>query len=256
MAAGNPKPNPRTKEPPNSPMTILQTNDFHGLLSEPMVRQIRALKEKDDALYFDCGDCIKTGNLGVPLRKEVAWERLALAGCDGSVLGNRETHVLTSAFEAKVNGAQHAIFCANLVAKNGALPFICNSRIIEKDGIRIGVFGVMVAMVTKRMATQSASAFLWNDPLVIAKNEVEKLRPSCDLLIALTHIGHRQDLILAEKCPEIDVILGAHSHTILQQPDLVGTTRIFQAGSHGRFVGRYEFDGTEFVRAELIPLES
>lgn len=236
-------------------MTILQTNDFHGLLSEPMARQIRALKDAEDALYFDCGDCIKTGNLGVPLRREVAWERLALAGCDGSVLGNRETHVLTSAFEAKVNGAEHAIYCANLQAKSGQIPFLSTSAIIEKEGLRIGVFGVMVAMVTKRMATRSASAYLWEDPIASAKVEVERLRPNCDLLLALTHIGHRQDIQLAEKCPEVDIILGGHSHTILQQPDLIGKTHIFQAGSHGRFVGRYRFDGTELRQAELIALE-
>ncbi|MEQ1824101.1 MAG: hypothetical protein ABL949_16450 [Fimbriimonadaceae bacterium] len=235
-------------------MTILQTNDFHGLLSEPMARQIRALKDAEDALYFDCGDCIKTGNLGIPLRREVAWDRLTLAGCDGSVLGNRETHVLTSAFEAKVNGASQPIFCANLRSKAGQPSFVSPSKIIEKDELRIGIFGVMVAMVTERMATKKASAYIWDDPHEVAKQEVAALRPQCDVLIALTHIGHRQDILLAEKCPEIDVILGGHSHTVLQKPDLIGKTQIFQAGSHGRFVGRYEFSGTKLRESQLIAL--
>jgi len=220
-------------------LRILHTNDFHGSLTPEIAEKLANMK--GDGLYFDTGDCIKTGNLGVPVRKERAWELLGQARCDASVLGNRESHILASAFRAKIDGHQHPILCANLRAKNGEDP-LPGSMILERGGYRIGVFGVMVPMVTARMRTQGASAFLWDPPLETAAQKAAELRGSCELLVALTHIGHRQDVKLAEAVPQIDLILGGHSHTVLPKPERVGTTWICQGGSHGRYSGQYVWD--------------
>ena len=106
-------------------------------------------------------------------------------------------------------------------------------------------------MVTARMKTQAASAYLWEPALPTLRELGEKLRPEVDLLIALTHIGHRRDRELAEDGP-YDVILGGHSHTVLAEPERVGKTWICQGGSHGRFVGVYVWDGE--LRGGLRPL--
>jgi len=98
-------------------------------------------------------------------------------------------------------------------------------------------------MVTERMKTKAASAFLWDSPLDVAEEMVAALRPEVDTLIALTHIGHREDLKLAERCPQIDLILGGHSHTVLETPERVGDVYICQGGSHMRYAGLYEWDG-------------
>lgn len=204
---------------------------------------MRLREWKGDGVYFDSGDCIKAGNLAVPLGPEKAWNWLGVAGCDASVLGNRETHVLPSAFRAKIAGHRHPILCANLTdrAGGGVLP---GTLILERAGLVVGVFGVMVPMVTARMKTQAASAYLWSDPMEAAVRCVADLRDRCDLVIALTHIGHAQDELLAARVSGIDVILGGHSHTVLQTPQRVGKTWICQGGSHGRFAGRYVWDGT------------
>lgn len=223
-------------------MRILHTNDFHGTLDPSRVERLRQLKaERVDTLYFDSGDAIRTGNLGVPLRPEVAWERLAEAGCDASVLGNRETHILPSAFRAKLEGHRHPVLCANLVAKDGKPP-LPPWVILDCGGTRVGVFGVMVPMVTRRMKTQAASAYLWDDPVETAQESVAVLRDQVDVIVALTHIGHRKDQALAEAVPGIDIILGGHSHTELRGPERVGNTWIAQGGSHGHYVGVYEWE--------------
>lgn len=235
-------------------MRLLHTNDFHGTLDPGRVARLRELKERlPGALYFDSGDAIRTGNLGIPLRREVAWERLAEAGCDASVLGNRETHVLPAAFRAKLEGRRHPVLCANLRAKDDKPP-LPPFVVIERDGMRIGVFGVMVAMVTERMKTQAASAYLWDNPIESARETVAALRPQVDVVVALTHIGHRKDLELAESVSGIDIILGGHSHTVLDTPEPVGNTWISQGGSHGRFVGVYEWKGG-VLRGRLVTLD-
>lgn len=206
----------------------------------------------DADLYFDSGDCIKTGNLGVPLRPEPVWEQLAQLRCDASVLGNRESHVLESAFRMKLAGHAHPLLAGNLRTKDGERPLPGVLKLQVGD-VRVGVLGVMVPMVTERMKTQAASRYLWDPPIPTAMTLARELRPNVDLLIALTHIGHRQDLELAERCPEIDAILGGHSHTVLPTPTRVGRTAVCQGGSHCRYVGVYEWTPDAGLTGALQP---
>ncbi len=237
-------------------LTILHTNDLHGSMTDAKAEFIASLKaaEGGPVIYCDTGDCIKAGNLAIPIKTDPVWERLERAGCDLSVLGNRETHVLESAFERKIAGHRQPILCANLRRKNGARP-LPDHVVLERGDVKIGVSAVMVPMVTERMATAPASAYLWDPPIPTATEQARALREKSDCLIMLTHIGFRQDRELAEKCPEIDVILGGHSHTVLEQPEQVGRVFICQGGSHGRFVGRYVWEKDQgLIEASLIPL--
>jgi 2',3'-cyclic-nucleotide 2'-phosphodiesterase (5'-nucleotidase family) len=156
------------------------------------------------------------------------------------VIGNRETHVLASAFERKLEGASHPVLCANLRRKDGTHA-LGRSLVVEAKGVRVGIIGVMVPMVTSKMAAAAASAFLWDSPIPEAARLAEELRMKVDLLVALTHIGHRQDLLLAEACSSFDAILGGHSHTVLSSPVMVGRTAVCQGGSHCRYAGLYEW---------------
>lgn len=236
-----------------SGITILHTNDLHGKLSEEKLAVL--LRERASAdLYFDTGDLISAGNLAIPLAPDRAWPRLAEARCTASVLGNRESHVLTSAFTMKLAGATHPTLVANLRRRDGGSTGLAASLELEVRWLRVGVFGVMVPMVTERMASRAASAFLWDQPIPVAAEVAAELRPRVDLLIALTHIGIAQDRKLAEAVPEIDLILGGHSHTVLEQPERIGSTWICQGGSHGRFIGRYvwDTDGKSLAASELM----
>jgi 5'-nucleotidase len=231
---------------------ILHTNDLHGSLDDARCRALMDQRHDVD-LYFDTGDCIKTGNLGIPLKPEPVWPRLAKLDCSASVPGNRESHLLRSALDAKVAGHQHPILCANLYDRDGERIFPASLE-LEVEGLRVGVFGVMVPMVTERMATQSLSQMLWTAPIPEAIEMAANLRANCDLVIGLTHIGFQQDQLLADATPNIDLILGGHSHTILESPLRVNQCWICQGGSHGRFFGRYEWSfGMGLVSSQLVP---
>lgn len=234
-------------------LRILHTNDFHGGLSADKEEKLMLLRSECD-VYFDSGDAIRAGNLAIPLRPEEVWARLAALRCTASVPGNRESHVLQSAFARKLEGHVHPILCANLRLKDGSRP-LPGHLVLESEGLKIGVVGVMVPMVTERMATKSASAYLWDQPIPAAITEAENLRPRVDCLIALTHIGLRQDRQLAARCDLFDLILGGHSHDVLTEPVIVGRTAICQTGSHGRFAGRYDWlpEGG-LARYELVSL--
>lgn len=221
-------------------LRILHTNDLHGRLTGSRMPELLRARSQAD-LYFDTGDCIKAGNLAVPIHPDPVWPRLAEAKITASVPGNRESHVLEAVVRAKFQGSTHPILCANWRDRAGHLRFQ-ESMVLAAQGVRIGVFGLMVPMVTERMVTKAGSQFLWEAPTAAAKRVVADLRPKCDLVIALTHIGHTQDIRLAEAIPDIDLIFGGHSHTVLDRPVQVNHTWIAQGGSHARFLGEYEFE--------------
>jgi len=222
----------------------MHTNDLHGTLTPERAERLAARRPGVD-LYFDSGDSILTGNLGVPLRPEPVWPLLAQLDCTASVPGNRESHPVAAALRAKLAGTTHPILCGNMRLKDGERPFP-GTLTLEVNGLRIGLAAAMIEMVTPRMKTQLASAYLWDPALPCLRELGEELRPKVDLLIALTHIGYRRDVELAKEGP-FDVILGGHSHTILTEPERVGKTWICQGGSHGRFVGIYRWEDGELT---------
>lgn len=65
-------------------------------------------------------------------------------------------------------------------------------------------------------------------------------RKQVDLLVMVSHLGESEDEELAATVPGIDVILGAHSHTILSQPAVVGKTLIVQAGAYAQYAARLD----------------
>ena len=69
---------------------------------------------------------------------------------------------------------------------------------------------------------------------------MKKLRAGSQVLIGLTHIGYDQDLLLAEQMPELDVIIGGHSHTRVDPAETVNGVLVAQAGSDNRFLGRVD----------------
>jgi len=234
-------------------ITLVHTNDLHGALTPEKLPFLASLRRGAD-FYFDSGDCVKAGNLALPVKADPAWAMLVEARCDASVPGNRESHPLATGRKAKFRGLGHTVLCANWKDKHGHHVFPSHAFFEGPRGMRIAVLGVMVPMVTERMATQAASQYLWDPPIATAVTLVSQLRSKVDILIALTHIGIVQDRKLALACPGIDLILGGHSHTVLEQPEAVNGVPICQGGSHARFIGRYALEAGEGLKsAELIP---
>lgn len=223
-----------------SVLTFLHTNDLHGRLNDALADKLCIWREGVD-LYFDSGDGVQTGNLGVPRGDDPLWGLLAKCRCTASVMGNRESHVLEPLWKAKLSGHSHPVLCANMRRKDGSYP-LPRWLTLQVRELTIGIVGVMVPMVTERMGAKALSAFLWDPPLEVAGELGRQLRPQVDVLIGLTHIGHTQDLELAKKHPEFDIILGGHSHTELDVPVRVGNTWIAQGGSHARYVGSYRWE--------------
>jgi 5'-nucleotidase/UDP-sugar diphosphatase len=119
--------------------------------------------------------------------------------------------------------------------------------VIERDGIRFGIFGVLGKEAT---FYTSGGAVKFSDAIETAREIVKVLRETekVDVVIALSHGGVEKgkdgryndgdDVRLAREVPGIDVVIGGHSHTELQEPIIVnGRTPVVQTGLEGRKLG-------------------
>ena len=245
-------------------MKILHTNDFHGKLNDIKFERLAALRQAAD-FYFDCGDAVKAGNIGFPIGEDPVWSRLAALDCTAGVTGNREFHITEQGFRAKIAGCRHPLLVANLLYKEPLgehlQDYLPNTFSLESDrplasGMLIGdvgIFGVMVPMVTETMSARHISAFVNLSPQEVAAECVERLRGSAKTIVCISHIGLRNDVELAGRVPGIDLIIGGHSHDVVDPPAKIGDTWIAQAGSHGRFAGVLEITSAG-LKATYEPL--
>lgn len=241
--------------------TLLHTGDLHGRLSPAAAARIRTEKvPTPDALWLDAGDAIHAGNLGVPVRSDATLARMAEAGCDAMVAGNRETHLWRWALRRKIGAAPFPVLCANVSERGGSARHPLYQEYLVTalpNGLRVAVFGLTVPMVTSSMAARHVSRYLFHDPIERARALVPALAARADLVIALTHLGLEADRVLARTVPGIHLIVGGHSHDLLSSPVEVNGVPILHAGSHARHLGRAEVSlqgGRARVEWTLIPL--
>ncbi len=69
------------------------------------------------------------------------------------------------------------------------------------------------------------------------KKWIPIIKEKSDVIILLSHLGLPLDEQIAAEIPEVDVILGGHTHHTLPEGKLVGYTLLAGAGKHGNFVG-------------------
>jgi len=116
--------------------------------------------------------------------------------------------------------------------------------IIERNGLRIGLFGIMGKDAS--IDTPFAKPVTFADPITESKRIVDILRnkEKVDIVICLSHSGtsadksRSEDEILAAAVPQIDIIISGHTHTVLKEPIIIGKTIIVSSGSYGEYLGK------------------
>jgi 5'-nucleotidase / UDP-sugar diphosphatase len=241
-------------------ITIFHTSDLHNKLTSDMSARLRELKASvPDTLLLDSGDAIWAGNIFWRPGGEPILDLMNDAGYDAMCMGNREFHFTQKGIFAKTDRARFPILSTNLRPAREGIPLPAKPHIIVKRaGLKIGLLGLSVPCITHRMLVKRVSDYYFVSPADAASEAVPELRSTCDLVVALSHIGIKPDRELAEQAPGIDVILGGHTHALTLEPERVGDTYILHHGSHGHFVGRVDITleaGEVSVKQELIPLK-
>lgn len=235
---------------------IYHTSDLHD--HRGIAAPLRALRTAQPGLLFDCGDSLR-GSQTVYRRHEPIVAEIDAAGYDAQAIGNREFHYLFALLRARAAGMRHPLVCTNLVdTKNRPLPFV-RSLVIEREGVRIHVLGLLVMQYPARSAWERVFGWRFLDPWDAVEPYATAM-PDGDALVVLSHIGLRLDRKLARLVPRIDLLLGGHSHDTLFEPEYAGNVPIVHAGPYGRYVSRselaYDAARARFAlnRFDLVPL--
>ena len=264
-------------------VTIVHTNDLHSQLTpnmnggEPvggiariatLINRIRA--SEPYVIVLDSGDLV----LGTPFftfyggRAEI--DCMNAIGYDAMTVGN---HELDSGPRALLDLADHAEFpflSANLVwRRNGELLLEPYVLFETEEDVKLAVLGLTMGGIAGIVKPSAVSSVTTESPVATARRLVPMLREAADAVIVLSHLGLEDDKKLARRVPGIDIIVGGHSHDLLEKPAKIpGTdkdghpnyTYIVQAGSHGTHLGRVDllFEGSTLalVDSKLIPVTS
>ncbi|MFE9273861.1 bifunctional metallophosphatase/5'-nucleotidase [Paenibacillus glucanolyticus] len=223
-------------------LTILYTNDIHSHFE--MMSKVAALisREKtaagDSAIVLDIGDhmdraSVETeGSMG-----QANVDVINLTGYDAITIGNNEGLTIPyDILESVYAGLLCPVVCCNIHETiSGAPPSWMKQHVIlEREGIRIGLTGATAAFA----GFYQLLGWEAEDPVQAIAEQVEALQDKCDIVIVLSHLGLTIDKRLAETIEGIDVILGGHTHHILEEPLMIGNTAVCGAGKFGQYVGR------------------
>jgi len=243
---------------------ILHTNDLHNRLTPQQAHFIGDLRRHfaPDVLLLDAGDAVGAGNLGARGREPV----LALmdqAGYDAMAMGNRESHPTRLALQQKLKDAKFPVLAANLRARRDKPPPGMVQEYVEfafgegDEPVVVTVMGLSPVITSPDSFWSRVTDFVFDDPLKTGPGLAKKLRPETDLLIALTHIGYEKDVLLAAS-PDIDLIIGGHSHRAVMPPEHPAHAWIAATDAHAAHIGRltvtFAAEGITAIDGELIPL--
>ncbi len=149
-------------------------------------------------------------------------------GYDVMVPGNHEFDYIGPYTGKSLQSATFSMVAANVDVATNKLPLFEPYTILETDnGMTVAVLGLSVGR---------------NKPGVLSRDIIETARlyshlaEENDLFVALTHIGYRRDKELAEEVPVFDVIIGGHSHTLLETAEMVNGVLVAQAGGGGHYL--------------------
>ena len=253
-------------------ITILHTNDTHSHIDPfpidhpknpnmggaarraVIIESIR--KEEKNVLLLDAGDIFQ----GTPYFNyyggELEFKLMSMMQYDLATMGNHDFDNGIDGFYAQLPHAKFDFVSANYDFKNTVLNDIVKPyKIIFKDGIKIGIFGLGVqldGLVDKKLYKET----VYNNPIEVAQDmtRILKEEKKCDLVICLSHLGFKykdepekpSDILLAQKTKNIDLIIGGHTHTFLDKPVIEKNSEgkevlINQVGCFGVNLGRIDF---------------
>ncbi len=215
---------------------IMGINDMHAAIEYfpklvSVADSLRALYP--DLIVLSAGDN-RTGN---PISDEYSQPSLPMvelmnrAGFHFTTLGNHEFDGQgVPGLRNVINNSNFHYLCANILAPDSMRLHIDPFAIVEQNGLRIGIVGVVQVGVNgfPDCHPDFVRGLSFAPVTETVRRYATWMRGVCDVLVVLSHIGLDDDLRLAADVPEVDVIVGGHSHTKVDPCEMVGNVMVTQ----------------------------
>lgn len=223
---------------------IYHTNDLHSHFDHwPRIDSLLKERKKwhteagDNVLLLDIGDHVdrfhpySDGTLGkgnVNLLNKAEYTAITIGNNEGITFP-------FAALDSMYKEAMFPVLVANLYYEDGRRPNWAKAYqiITTKEGTRIGLIGITVFYEH----LYQLLGWKLTDPIIELRKQVDELKNQTDIIVLLSHMGINDDEAIARDFPEIDVILGAHTHHVLHEGKAINNSLVCAAGKYGQFIG-------------------
>jgi len=271
-------------------LVILHTNDTHstieptssgvgGILQrQAIIDSVRAAEP--NTILVDAGDMVQGSLYFKFFRGDVEYPLFNMAGYDIRILGNHEFDNGMEELARQYRKVKGARLSSNYDFTDTPLRGLFDPYVIKKvRGKKIGFIGLNVnpeSLIVEK--NYEGMKYLPSIETANRTAEMLKKEKKCDMVVVVSHIGYSSDVgeptdvDLARSSRYIDMIIGGHSHTLLnpsdaesKYPSVVSNSDgrpvvIGQTGKYGRYIGKMDIDleslgkGDPKIEYSLIPV--
>ncbi|HOO25177.1 MAG TPA: bifunctional UDP-sugar hydrolase/5'-nucleotidase [Clostridiales bacterium] len=240
-------------------LTILHSNDLHGdflakEIDDSLLGGVSMLsgyvskvrREEENVIYAIAGDMFRGSLIDSEYKGISTIEIMNMISPDVVTLGNHEVDYGIAHLLFIEKCAMFPIINANLYLTTNNVRLFQSHIILEIDGMNVLFIGVLTEEVMAQARLEKLIGSIVN--VEEAAREVGRICDSyknvdIDFTVLLTHIGIEADKELAAKLDPrwgVDIIIGGHSHTLLEEPVVVAGIPIVQAASGTAQIGRFD----------------
>ena len=226
-------------------IVLFHTNDLHSHFENwPKIRRLvkakRSLYQKEGktVVTIDLGDfsdrChplteATDGRANVAIMNTLAYDLVTIGNNEGN--GNSKKQL-----EHLYDQATFEVVLANLEdPKTQTLPDFCQAYKImtTKEGTKLGFIGLTAPFPL----TYNPNGWTIKQVEAVLPQLITEVAPQCDVLILLSHLGIDTDFMIAANYPEIQVILGSHTHHLFKDGEKINHVQLAAAGKYGQYIG-------------------
>jgi 2',3'-cyclic-nucleotide 2'-phosphodiesterase (5'-nucleotidase family) len=244
---------------------ILHTNDIHGHLDVTdvvqggtgsfsqggliaMAQQIEKLRARapQRTLLVDAGDAWQGTYISNENKGQAITQIMSLLKYDAQAVGNHDFDWGQDVLKQRTQEASFPFLCANCADQSGAIPSYLKPYAVKDLGIvKVAMIGLILPSAASIIKDTSIAGLHFLPLAETVRKYLPEMKQRADLMIAVTHVGLEPlipegDRALATAVPELDVIVGGHSHTALRAATSVGNTIIVQTGAYTANLGDLE----------------
>ena len=250
----------------NIQLQILATSDMHGRfmpynyifdeedLSGSCAQIATAVNElrNENTIVVDAGDIIQDNSAELFLNDEMHPMMLAMNDIQYDVwtTGNHEYNFGMDVLKRIIPQNSGELICGNVYDPDGE-RLAPAYTIIERNGVKVGIIG-MVTPNIQRWDSTNLTGYTITDPVEETKKAIKELEGKVDVLIALDHMDVNNELDvsgsgvedLANACPELDLIIAAHGHKMIDDLTINGVP-IIENKNYAETLGQILIDLTK-----------
>ena len=212
-------------------LVIVHTNDTHSHL-DPLrdgtggiieraafVDSVRAANGAGKVLLLHAGDFNQGSSYYTQLNGRLEVDMVNAMGYDAIALGNHEFDNGIEDLTERVKDIKCPVLCANLDLRSFELgQYVKPYTILQRGGMKIGIIG-LEADISTCVSKTIVSRIPQLDPVEETNRWSDYLKNTekCDLVILLSHQGYEEDQANAAQIKNVDVVVGGHSHTFVDE---------------------------------------